>query len=224
MAKYFKSKKRQRKNWLIKKAVILILVYFIIKSCIYSLVIITPDKFLKPSLIIKEYYEHIKYMTINSPLNLLNYKDISVNDVKPVVDVNNKKVYVYSTHQTESYSDNKNVVDASHYLKKKLHEYNIDVKIEEGSINEFMNANNYSYNYSYVASRYFVKEELKNNYDLVIDLHRDAVSRKTSVIEINNKNCARVMFVIGKKNKNYKKNYLLLLYDQLPVFLEFHLF
>ena len=118
-----------------------------------------------------------------------------------------KKVYVYSTHQTESYSDNKDVVDASYYLKKKLLEYNVDVKIEEGNISEFMNANNYSYNYSYVASRYFVKEELKYNYDLVIDLHRDAVSRKTSVIEINDKNCARVMFVIGKKNKNYKKNY-----------------
>lgn len=207
MAKYFKSKKKRRKNWLIKNTVILILVYFIIKSCVYSLVIIPPEKFLKPSLIMKDYYAHIKHITVNSPLNLLNYKDISVRDIKPVVDVNDKKVYVYSTHQTESYSDNKDVVDASYYLKKKLHEYNVDVKIEEGNISEFMNANNYSYNYSYVASRYFVKEELKYNYDLVIDLHRDAVSRKTSVIEINDKNCARVMFVIGKKNKNYKKNY-----------------
>lgn len=207
MAKYFKSKKKRRKNWLIKNTVILILVYFIIKSCIYSLVIIPPEKFLKPSLIMKDYYAHIKHITVNSPLNLLNYKDISVRDIKPVVDVNDKKVYVYSTHQTESYSDNKDVVDASYYLKKKLHEYNVDVKIEEGNISEFMNANNYSYNYSYVASRYFIKEELKYNYDLVIDLHRDAVSRKTSVIEINDKNCARVMFVIGKKNKNYKKNY-----------------
>ena len=84
-------------------------------------------------------------------------------------------------------------------------EYEVEVKVEEGSIEDFLNINNYSYNYSYVASRYFIEDELSNNYDLIIDLHRDAISRKNSVIKINEKNCAKIMFVIGKKNKNYKK-------------------
>lgn len=207
MAKYFKSKKIKRKNWLIKNILILIFVYIIIKSCIYCLVFISPSKFLKPSGLILDCYEYIKINTVNQPLNLLNYKYDNILLVEPVVLKDSKKVYVYSTHQSEAYSDNKNVINASIYLKEKLNEYNVVVKIEEGNISEFMNINNYSYNSSYIASRYFIESEINNNYDLIIDLHRDAVSRKNSLISINGKKYAKIMFVIGKKNKNYKKNY-----------------
>ena len=207
MAKYFKSKRIRRKKWIIKVVIILIFIYAVTKICIYSLINIPPVNFLNPSLIFIDSYDYLKNITINQPLNLLNYKGTHKVTYEPVILENKKKIYIYNTHQGEEYSDDKGVIDAANYLKKELVKYDIDVTVEEGSISDFLNLNNYSYNYSYVASRYFVEEEIKNNYDLIIDLHRDAVSRKNSVIEINDKTYARLMFVIGKKNKNYKRNY-----------------
>ena len=108
------------------------------------------------------------------------------------------------------YADKKSVVNASNYFKECLENENIEVVVEKGSIEDFLIANNYSYNYSYIASRYFIEEEIKNNdYNLIIDLHRDAVKREASLATINDKKYAKIMFVIGKKNKNYKNNYQL---------------
>lgn len=207
MTKHFKSKKIKRKKLLIKYIIVLVLIYIVVKVCIYSLVNISPIKLLKPTLIFNDYYEYLSKNTINNPLNLLNYQSTHNVITMPTVSNDKKKVYIYNTHQDESYTDNKSVVDAANYFKNQLNKYDIEVKIEDGNINEFLNINNYSYNYSYVASRYFIEEEIKNNYDLVIDLHRDAVSKKNSIVELNGKIYARVMFVIGKKNKNYKNNY-----------------
>ena len=172
---------------------------------------ISPLTYYYPELLIVDYYKLLKDNTINKPINLLNYdifdKEIQI---KPVVllEKENKKIYIYSTHPKEEYSSGESVLKASSYLKDKFKAENIDVTIEKGDINEFLVANNYSYNNSYKASRYFIEEELKNNqYDLIIDLHRDAVSRNSSLTTINGKKCAKVMFVIGKKNINYKKNY-----------------
>ena len=204
MAKYFKSKKIIRRMSIFKYLLFAVVIYLLLHFCISILSIIEPNKLLSFNFLIKDCYEFIKDNTINTPVNLLNYEYIS-NDIViiPVVDVieDKKKIYIYSTHQSEEYADNKSIVKASKYLKKQLSEENIDVTVEEGNIQEFLVMNNYSYNYSYVASRYFVEEELKlNKYDLIIDLHRDAVSRNSSTTTINNKKCAKVMFVIGKKN------------------------
>ena len=59
-----------------------------------------------------------------------------------------------------------------------------------------------------MASRYYILEELeKNTYDLIIDLHRDAVSKEASTVTISGKKYAKILFVIGKEHKNYKQNY-----------------
>ena len=207
MAKHFKSKKIIRRISMIKYLFFVLLVYFLIRLCIYCLVFTSPIKYYYPGLLIIDSYNLVKDNTFNKPINLLNYKYKKKETIsKPVISIldDRKKIYIYSTHQTEKYSDGKNVVNASKYLKKQLEKVKVDVVVEEGSIQEFLNVNNYSYNYSYVASRYFVEEELKkNSYDLVIDLHRDAVSKSSSTTTIDDKKCAKIMFVIGKKNKNY---------------------
>jgi len=99
------------------------------------------------------------------------------------------------------------VFDAAKDLKKALENDLLEVVVEEGNITEFLNANNYDYRYSYVASRNFIEEELrKRSYDLVIDLHRDAISKSASTVTINGKKYAKILFVVGKEHKNYKKN------------------
>lgn len=211
MAKHFKSKKIIRRISIFKYLFIVLMTYILIRLCIYSLVFISPNKYISTELLFIDGYNLVKDMTFNKPVNLLNYE--STNEqlvILPVVSTPKdlKKVYIYSTHQSEKYADNKSIVKASKYLQQKLADENIETVVEEGSIQEFLIANNYSYNYSYVASKYFVEEEMnRNNYDLIIDLHRDAVSKSSSTTTINGTKYAKIMFVIGKKNKNYKKNY-----------------
>lgn len=214
MAKYFKTKKIIRKLTFVRYAIYIILTIIFLKLYIYSLVDISPINYFSTNTIIKNYYMKVKDNTINKPVTLLNYKYsyVPVLSASPVVNIiddekNTKSIYVYNTHQKERYSTKGTVIEATKYLKKKLEEKNINVTIENGNIQEFLNANNYSYNYSYVASRYYIKEELsKKNYDLIIDFHRDAASKSKTTTTINNKKYAKIMFVIGKENSNYKKN------------------
>jgi stage II sporulation protein P len=214
MAKHFKTKKIIRKLTFIRYIIYIIITIIFLKLYIYALVDITPINYFNTNSIMKSYYLKIKDNTINKPITLLNYKynENPTNKIVPVVKIEveteNKNIYIYNTHQKESYFKTGTVIDASKYLKDKLEEKNINVVIEDGDIQEFLNVNNYGYNYSYVASRYFIQEELdKNNYDLIIDLHRDAVSKNKTTTTIKKKKYAKVMFVVGKDNKKYKENY-----------------
>ena len=71
-----------------------------------------------------------------------------------------------------------------------------------------MNENNLNHAESYSASRYYLEKIMKenNNIDLFIDLHRDSIQHNLSYININNKDYAKILFVIGLQNPNYNKN------------------
>ena len=61
-----------------------------------------------------------------------------------------------------------------------------------------------SYEKSYLATRSFLKDKLNEyEFDLIIDLHRDAVSKDKTTTTIDGKDYAKVMFVA---NVNYKDN------------------
>lgn len=118
-------------------------------------------------------------------------------------------VYIYNTHQTEEYKDKQNtVLTASHYLQEKLEENKIQSIVEEKSIKSTIEENNLKYSESYKASRINL-EKIKNEYPSIkifIDLHRDSVERTLSTAVIDDKTYAKVLFVIGKENNNYKQN------------------
>lgn len=118
--------------------------------------------------------------------------------------VDNPKVYIYSTHPLEKYIDDFNVVDASYVLQEKLNSIGIETIVESRNVVSYMKENNISDSYS--VSRIFLKEALKNNdFDLIIDLHRDQVPSSVSTKAlINGKSYAKVMFVM---NKYYEDNY-----------------
>ena len=125
-------------------------------------------------------------------------------------------VYIYNTHQLESYSSKNleehnitpNVMMASYILREKLNNKNIPTLVETNNITDFLNTNGWNYSSSYKASRYYLKETLNNhkNLKLIIDLHRDSISKKASTVTIDGKNYAKVLFVVGLEHKNYKKN------------------
>ncbi len=215
MSKHFKSKKKLRHDILIKYLLIIVLFYVIIRLC---LMLVLKSPVLKLTFKhnkLESYKEYIVSSTLNNPQYMLTFyqkQNETIDDAILATYIVNDKplVYIYNTHQKEAYNNGKTVLDASYLMKQELNKYNIDTIVEESDITEFMKVNNLSYNYSYYASKFYVKDTLsKNKLDLIIDLHRDAVSKNVSTVQIENKKYAKVLFVIGGENKNYKKNYSL---------------
>lgn len=126
------------------------------------------------------------------------------------------QVYIYNTHQTESYSMKTlepynitpSVMMASYLMKEHFQKEGIETIVEETNISDYMKEQGYQYAESYVASRTFVESILKKYPDLklIIDLHRDAIPHDSSTITIGEKNYAKVLFIVGMNNPNYQTN------------------
>ena len=126
------------------------------------------------------------------------------------------QVYIYNTHQTESYSMKTlepynitpSVMMASYLMKEHFQKAGIETIVEETNISDYMKEQGYQYAESYVASRTFVESILKKYPDLklIMDLHRDAIPHDSSTITIGEKNYAKVLFIVGMNNPNYQAN------------------
>lgn len=125
------------------------------------------------------------------------------------------EVYLYNTHQGETYKGGlegynitPGVMMASYILQNKLTEYNVKAIVMEENLIEYMNLNNMNHSMSYIASRTFIEKALNENHNLklVMDIHRDSISKDKSTVIINNKACAKILFVIGEEYDSYKQN------------------
>lgn len=125
-------------------------------------------------------------------------------------------VYIYNSHQTESYrSDfaesfniNNTVYIASFILKEYLEDLGIPTIVEENNIVDVLNTNGWKYGSSYKASRILLEQAKKDHPTLnfFIDLHRDAASYERTMLEIDGQKYAKIMFVVGLKHDNYAPN------------------
>lgn len=130
--------------------------------------------------------------------------------------VEEPRVYIYNTHQLENYSATNfedynitpNVLMASYMLKEQLNKTGIPTIVETSNISDFLNLNGWDYASSYKASRFYALDALNkyNKLDLLIDLHRDAISKDKSTVQIDGKNYAKVMFVVGLEHNAYEAN------------------
>ncbi|HZG84147.1 stage II sporulation protein P [Paenibacillus sp.] len=66
----------------------------------------------------------------------------------------------------------------------------------------------FNYNYSYKYSKTTVREALAVHRELVylIDIHRDSQRRKQTTVSIDGKDYARLYFIVGQGNPNWKEN------------------
>lgn len=132
--------------------------------------------------------------------------------------VDHPRVYIYSTHPSEGYLGDKlegydvdpGVLLASILLQEKLNAKGISTIVEERSVSGYLKENNLTFEDSYQATRTFLKDKLNqyNDFDLIIDLHRDATSKEKTTITMNNKKYAKVMFVMRQNypNVEFAKN------------------
>lgn len=121
------------------------------------------------------------------------------------------RVLIYHTHTTEAFSPNgnynsdtsKNIVDIGQDLKAELEKkYAVNV-IHDKTVHDA------DFNNSYSKSRVTVDSYLNQykDFDLIIDMHRDAVYSKSSVtMTMNGENVSKIMFVLTKKNPSFNKN------------------
>ena len=148
------------------------------------------------------------YDTYNEPVKIVKEKE-NIKEIKPIV-------YLYNTHQIEEYSlSNKEiynikptVMTLSYIIREELNKNNIPTIVEENSVEDVLNINNWNYASSYKVSR-IMMEDAKNKNDSLkyfIDLHRDSVSKKISTITINDKNYSKILFIVGLENPNYQDN------------------
>ena len=219
MTRYFKNKKILRRKELVKFIIILLITYFTLKFSIYFLHVTKLFNYVFESNKIDKITDIVSNNTINKPLNILkinnkNNINLSANPVfsikdNIVGDIDKPRIYIYNSHPLEAYfENNKTVYDMDYVFKDILSKYNVDVLVEDSDINNFLVLNNLDYGYSYIASRHFIEENIvNNNYDLIIDLHRDATNHDDTYIKINNKPCVKVLFVVGALNSNYEINY-----------------
>lgn len=190
------------------------------KSLIYKLTTLFTNLEIKKPVTILE--QDFGYKLNSNDVHLV-YNENYENEIESVINYMSKPknnseplVYIYNTHQTESYNNDylkaynitPNVLMASYLLKEKLEKLGIPTLVEESNITEFMRINNWVYKDSYKASRFYLLDTMNkySNIKLFIDLHRDSVSHKNSTTKIGDKKYAKVLFVVGKEHENYKQN------------------
>lgn len=118
---------------------------------------------------------------------------------------NGKKVHIYNTHQGEEYVSY-NVLDGANYLKSCLEKQGYQCDVEGNNFEQYKNVHNISYDKSYSVSKMYLEQSLttNGNYDLIIDFHRDSIDKELSTINFNNKNYAKIMFVVGKSSGKFE--------------------
>ena len=125
-------------------------------------------------------------------------------------------IYIYNSHQTEEYAAstfleyniNPTVMIADYILEETFNNNSYQTLVEENSIKEILNQNNWKYSYSYKASRLLLEQRKKENTTLkyFIDVHRDSLPKEKTTIEINGKKYAKTIFLIGLENPKYEEN------------------
>ena len=151
----------------------------------------------------------------NKVLSLLN------KDYDEVIEENNysKKdpiIYLYNSHPTEEYAYSTfgeytltPTVIINNYIMQDIFDKNgLYSYVEERSVKNVLEENNWNYASSYRASRIFMEEAIvqKPSLKYFIDIHRDSIDKDKTSITIENRDFAKILFIVGLENDNYEEN------------------
>jgi len=124
--------------------------------------------------------------------------------------VNQKRLGLYMTHNDESYtlSDGYDSIygaggihDVAKVLGEEFASRGIDVTLDETL---HIPHDSSAYSRSGVTAKRLMGNECP---DALFDIHRDGVSRKYYIANVDGKDFSKVRIVVGKSNPNYKENY-----------------
>ena len=142
-----------------------------------------------------------------------------ISDPAPEENKHNPIIYLYNTHQGEEYTKEKlaeyNVIPtvmlASYRLREKLNQLGLNTIVETNQMSDILRINGWNYSASYKASRILLEnaQEQFPTLKYYFDVHRDAISYEASKVTYQNKDYARVLFVIGIEHDTWQENYQL---------------
>ena len=139
--------------------------------------------------------------------------DIVINTMDTTSTNKKIEVYLYNTHNKEEYKTNvygitPSVVDVSNMIQSELLKYYVYSYVEKMDVVGEMKKRNLDYYDTYDISRSNIISIRKKypSINYIFDIHRDSVAGDLSRVKINDKSYAKIMFLVGKKNSNYKEN------------------
>lgn len=143
----------------------------------------------------------------------------TVSDVTPAVDSFDVLFMFTHSHETYKpfvenergtvavYDDQTNLLSMSKVMEDYFRLNGLNAKTLDVDVMTIMKKNGITMSSAYKTVRPYVSKELQQNkYDLILDIHRDATSHEKSTVSQNNVGYAKVAFVIGAENPNYKSN------------------
>ena len=214
MSKHFKKKKKIKYKSLFKIIIFTIIICFLFNT--FGNV----NLFNVSSMKISNIFNNPELM-IKKELNLYKTKKLSKNsntksNTFNYIENEEVLVYIYNSHQGEKYAyeylEDYNIIPdvkmVAHMIEDNLKNIGIKCAVEDADILSYMKEKNYNHAQSYIASRIYLEEAVKKYpaAKLYIDLHRDAATHSVTHTTIDGKDYAKVLFVVGLENPNYKKN------------------
>lgn len=153
------------------------------------------------------YHKDYNSYNLNDMSNINLYKYNKIDKIIETIKEEKPYIYIFNTHYEEKYSDT-DVIEMSKLLNEKLNKKGITSIFEDINYKEYRIINNLTGINNYVMVRPIIKKVIEeNNISLVIDLHRDSIKKEESTIKINNKECAKVLFVVDNSYSDYKVKY-----------------
>ena len=134
---------------------------------------------------------------------------------------NSFKTLIYFTHSHEAYypmlkkrqqtitvyHDSTNIQSLGNVFVNHFKQNKIDADILNVDGMKMMKQQQMAFYQAYDAIRPYVKSQIeKENYDLILDIHRDSAGKKVTTTTYKDTAYARMVLVIGGKNKQYQAN------------------
>lgn len=144
-------------------------------------------------------------------------------ETNPMHSTNGKEVvYIYHSHSREAflpylkntekpeeaYHSKANITLVGKMLGEALERRGIGTRVDASDIGKELDARGLNYGSSYPVSREHVQAAQKENSGLKIflDLHRDSLRKNSTTANIQGKDFAQLLFVVGTGHAEYKKN------------------
>lgn len=136
-------------------------------------------------------------------------KEVEPIEQKPII-------YLYNSHPTEEYASstigefylNPTVIMNNYILEDIFEKNGLKSYVEEESVRNILEENNWNYASSYRASRILL-EKRKQEYPSLkyfIDIHRDSLGKDRTTIQIGDRSYAKILFIVGLENENFQEN------------------
>jgi stage II sporulation protein P len=130
-------------------------------------------------------------------------------------------IYIYHSHDKESFipeipagessqafDDSTNITLVGERLQQLLTEKGVNAIHEQTSVGAVLDKRQWSFDKSYLVSREQIKDALNDHkkIEMALDIHRDSRKKPETTLTVENKEYARMMFIVSKSSSNFEEN------------------